>query len=216
MNLRELAFASFVFSRLDSDAYRELLDEVNGCVNLSMLEHRLASIRWLSKWGIRAIPKSCFHAPSDMSEQMKSWHEKNKLFGHSQSLSELTEPLLGMVGGVYENLMKVNYIGPTAAAKMLFVIRPKALMAWDEPIRKKLQFSGTPQSYMDFLRWVQARIEEIREACKSHGFGLADLPNKLARPDLTIPKIMDEYLWITITRNCKPSNEDFQRWAEWY
>ncbi len=51
MTLAELAFASFVFSWLDNGAYERLLEEVNGRVDLSILDYQLATIRWLSAGG---------------------------------------------------------------------------------------------------------------------------------------------------------------------
>jgi hypothetical protein len=215
MTLGELAFACFVFARIDSGAYERLLDETGEYVDLSKLDHRLATIRWLSAWGVRAIPRNYHNAPSDMSEQLKSWYESNELFDHGRNLQELRDNDLDSVGDAYKNLVKVRYIGPTAAAKILFAIRPKSLMPWDEPIRKELQYNETSQSYISFLRWAQVRIQEVGELCKKHGFEVIDLPKKLGRPNSTIPKLIDEYLWVTITKQWNPSKADFERWLVW-
>jgi hypothetical protein len=215
MTLAELAFASFVFSRFGGGAYERLWEEVNGCVDLSILDHQLATIRWLSAWGIRAIPKTYHNSSSVMSKQMGLWYRNNELFDHNQNLHELTDADFVLVGNAYEDLLNVKCVGPTAAAKILFVVRPKALMMWDNAIRTELQHSGTSQSYICFLRWAQARILEIRELCEEHAFELRDLSNRLGRPNSTIPKLLDEYLWITITKGLMPNKADFQRWVEW-
>jgi len=218
MTLGELAFVSFVFSRLDTGSYERLLDETDGCIELSKLDHRLATIRWLSAWGIRAIPRNYHETPSDMSDQMKSWYESNALFeqvDRDRNLHELTDNDFVSVRTAYNNLLNVRYVGPTAAAKILFAVRPKALMMWDEPIKKALRHSGKAESYVNFLKQIQSMVRNVEELCKKYGFELMDLPNKLGRPNLTIPKLIDEYLWLTITKGLKPSKDDFQRWAEW-
>ena len=215
MTLAELAFACFVFARVDGGAYDRLLEETGEYVDLSILDHQLSILRWLSAWGIRAIPRNYHNAPSDTSEQMKSWYESNELFDRNRNLQELKDSDLDLVGDAYEKLIRVRYIGPTAAAKILFAIRPKSLMPWDEPIRNELQYNETSQSYINFLRYAQAKIQEVGELCRKYGFELIDLPKKLGRANSTIPKLIDEYLWVTITNKWKPSKDDFERWVVW-
>lgn len=211
MTLAELAFASFVFSRIDSGAYQRLLRETGECVDLSRLDHGLAVIRWLNAWNVR-IPGTCHNT---LSEQLKLWYESNQLFDHSLNLHELNDAVLDSIRAPYKNLMQVECVGPTAAAKILFAVRPKSLMPWDEPIRRELQYSERPRSYVKFLKSVRSKIQKVGELCKEHEFELTDLPNILGRPNSTIPKLIDEYLWVTITKRCRPSKADFQRWAEW-
>lgn len=215
MTLAELAFACFVFSKIDTGAYGRLLDETGGYVDLSILDHRLAILQWLNAWGVRAIPRNYHNAPSYMSEQIKSWYDSNELFDYDRNLEGLGDDDFNAVGTAYENLLRVRYIGPTAAAKILFAIRPKSLMPWDESIREELHYNGTSHSYKNFLEYVQERIQEVGELCRRHGFGLIDLPERLGRPTSTIPKLIDEYLWVTITSKCRPSQADFERWAVW-
>lgn len=212
MTLAELVFATFVFSRLDNGAYDGLLEKTGDYIDLSLLDHRLAIIKWLSKYGVRGIATEHHDI---MSEQIRIWHENNELFDHNRNLSELGDDDLVLISNAYENLMQIEHIGPTGAAKLLFAVRPKALMMWDEPIRRELEYGEEGQSYIDFLRWVQVKIREIERLCENHNFELNDLSDKLGRPNSTIPKLIDEYLWVTITRGFRPSEADFQRWAEW-
>ena len=45
---------------------------------------------------------------------------------------------------------------------------------------------------------------------------LADLPRRLGRPQSTLPKLVDEYYWVTITRDCKPPDpHTLERWVAW-
>lgn len=219
MTLGELAFASFVFSRLDSGRYERLLDETNGRLVLSKLEHRLATLRWLSAWGIRAIPKKCHYAPSETSDQLKSWYENAKLLhriDRNRELKELSDDDLVLVSDAYDGLVKkVKFVGPTAAAKILFATRPKALMPWDEPIQKELGYDGSGESYVRFLKKVRSIVLRLGTMCDKCSFDLSELPRKLGRPRSTIPKLIDEYFWVTITNKCKPTKDDFLRWAEW-
>jgi len=62
-------------------------------------------------------------------------------------------------------------------------------------------------------------IEEIKEleiSCVKNGFRLEDIPNRLNKSYATIPKLTDEYHWITITRGCKPpDNKALKIWIKW-
>ncbi len=91
--------------------------------------------------------------------------------------------------------------GDTAAAKALFAIRPQAVPPWDEPMRRAFGWGRVEaEEYATFLA-------AVREAL----FGLADrlrvepseLPAALDRPASSPVKIVDEFLWIRITRSLR-------------
>jgi hypothetical protein len=215
MTLAELAFACFVYAQFDDGAYDRLLEETGEYVDLSILDHQLAILRWLSAWGIHAIPEDYHNFASVTSKEIGSWYKSTELFDRNRDLQELKDSDLDLVGNVYKKLIMVRYIGPTAAAKILFAIRPKSLMPWGKAIRDKLQYDETPQSYINFLRYAQAKIQEVGELCRKYGFELVDLPKKLGRVNSTIPKLIDEYLWVTIKDKWKPGKADFERWFAW-
>lgn len=229
MTLAELAFACFVLGTIDKGEYEELLSETDGHPEPSLSQHQLKILKWLNGWGCRHIAKE-FHELA--AEEITSWYQKygHQLFDRNRNLHDLSKDELAFIGLIYEDLsgrtvayrghrrsgdlIKVKF-GPTATAKFLFAIRPRALMPWDASIKKEWGYDESAESYVNFLIKVQEAIRELETSCKQYGFELAELPQKLGKPNSTIPKLIDEYFWVTITKKCKPSREDFQRWAEW-
>ncbi|MDI6805016.1 MAG: hypothetical protein QME58_14475, partial [Bacteroidota bacterium] len=113
------------------------------------------------------------------------------------------------------NQTRVRF-GPTGAAKILFSLRPNTYAPWDEPIRDSLGYNGSADSYIKYLQTINELLNELRPTCEQHGFTLGDLPNRLLRPHSSVPKLIDEYYWMTITQNWQPPTlGTFRNWAEW-
>jgi len=230
MTLSELAFACFVYGRLTDydNSYRLFLEVTEDSPDLSSSEHREALLVWLNQWGCRQFALK-YHEQA--SGEILSWHNEYSptLFPRDRNLWRLSEAELASAGAAYESLSGriASYrkrggravpwsIGPTGAAKILFAIRPRALVPWDGPIRRSLGYDNSQASYLKFLRRVKSVLEGLAGACQRNGFQLADLPRVLGRPLSTVPKVIDEYYWVTITKNCSPPDSDtFQRWADW-
>ena len=107
--------------------------------------------------------------------------------------------------------------GPTAAAKILFVLRPKVFVAWDEPIRAGLHYDGSGRSYVGFLIRLREELLDLREQCRAFSFDLEDLPDAIGRPLSTPAQLLDEYYWATVTRGVvAPTRKQLARWLEWY
>jgi hypothetical protein len=107
--------------------------------------------------------------------------------------------------------------GPTAAAKILFVLRPQVFVAWDEPIRAGLRYDGSGRSYVGFLIRLREELLDLREQCRAFDFDLVDLPEALGRPLSTPAQLLDEYYWATVTREVvAPSRRQLARWLSWY
>lgn len=101
--------------------------------------------------------------------------------------------------------------GATAASKVLFAIRPKALPPWDNAIRKK--YVGENGSYTKFMKSV---TEEIISLCAENEIKIEKLPEKINLPNKIVPKLIDEYNWMTITRKLTPPDKKtLQHWAGW-
>jgi len=235
MKLGELAFASYLFDKIDNGNFAKFLKAVK-CLDFNKDEDCTTIIGHLnSYWGCRRSNLSHKKA----GKKLKTWHKKwaDKLFDKDKNLDELKEDDLDSAANAYEELLKckVQYVtkngkprsisfGPTAAAKILFILRPKALPPWDSAIKKQLvgeKNNGHNEKdlYKEFLKHVKENvIPALREDCKKHRFELEKLPQKLGRPDhITIPKLIDEYYWITITRKIvPPTREVLQRWLKWY
>jgi hypothetical protein len=108
-------------------------------------------------------------------------------------------------------------IGPTGTAKILFALRPNALVPWDEPIRRHFQLDGSAHAYIGYLHIVRKNLEELDQACKELGHRLSDLPELLNRHTSSLVKLIDEYFWVTVSRKCPaPARAELLKWAAWW
>jgi hypothetical protein len=229
MTLGELAFGCYVFSREYDEAYAQLLQHTKPGLALGDEKHRLALLKWLNKWGCRQFAKE-HHSLA--SKEIKEWYEEfgNDLCAVNATLLSLTDEQLDRIERAYAGLKnrtashrrgkngktaKVS-VGPAGTAKILFALRPDALMPWDDPIRDKFGWDGSARSYRKHLEMARCWLNELSKRCKEKGFQLAELPSKVGRPGSSLAKLMDEYLWVTITSGCAPPDKGtLQRWVDW-
>ena len=229
IRLSQLAFACRVFGALTNydSSYADFLCATNGSPDLRLAAHRKALLKWLNEWGCRQFAVA-YH--KDASKEILSWYGEysDKLCPKDRRLLELTERELAVVGTAYESLSHriASYkrkgdasrpvsVGPAGAAKILFAIRPQALLPWDAGIRKGLGHSGCGASYVCYLRGARVLLEELTVQCQRHGLELSSLPQELGKPDFSVAMLLNEYYWVTWTKSCAPDSDTFQRWAKW-
>lgn len=228
VRLHEVAIASYLFSKVvDFDSsYEELQEAVEERMDLRRHEHRRALLVWLNKWGCRQFTVDQHDLASD---QIRSWHEQHLFALPSDDLDlwRSTDADLENAELPYRDLAKriacvrgsnsfrVSF-GPVGAAKILFAIRPRFFLPWDAAIRERLNYDGSPSSYVSFLRDTRRILHDLASACEDNGFSLSDLPTQLGRPQDTLPKLVDKFYWITITRGAEiPSPSIIQKWLDW-
>ena len=88
--------------------------------------------------------------------------------------------------------------GDTAAAKALFAIRPEAVPPWDDPIRRA--FGWRQADADDFSRFLDGVKHALSDLSARLAIPVERLPAALGRPEGSAVKIVDEYLWMRITR----------------
>ena len=230
MNLYELAFTSHVynaFTNYNAD-YLRLLERTGPELNLERAEHRQELIDWLNQWGCRQFALG-YHSLA--SEEMLAWHRSNfqELVPGHKPLWDLTDSELFHVSEVFDSLVvrtashKVRNgqeitttFGPTGASKILFALRPHAMIAWDTPIRNKGKFLGNGGSYKNYLYRALEEIESLKRSCLKHDIELEEIPGLLERDNATVAQLVGEYFWVTITRECLPPTiETAAAWARW-
>ncbi len=235
MTLGELAFACYIFDKIDNGEYAKFLKAAE-CLDLNKDKDCVTIIELLNRhWGCRRPEVS----HKETSKKLKTWYKKwaDKLFDKNKNLCKLNQSDLDLAATAYEELLqcKVKYatkkdgelrsisFGPTTAAKILFFLRPKAVPLWDNAIKDELiqrnSIDGSGGDlYKGYLRHAKEVVLDLRKDCEKHGFELAELPRKLHKPAyITIPKLIDEYYWITITRRiAPPAREVLQCWLKWY
>ena len=228
--LCDLAIACSMYNVLTpfNASLRVLKESTPGGVDLAYLDHRTSLLNWLNNWGCRHLSQESHPIASSA---ILDWHNQFgiKLFPTGKALWELDNLEMTAVVDAYGSLkdrtgarptrggkkLQVD-IGPTATSKILFAIRPEALMPWDEAMRNKFGCDGSKESYFKFLVEIKKLAERIEELCKANDFGISELPHKIDRDDSTVLELINEYIWVTVTRKGKlPSAQNLALWANW-
>ena len=227
MKLFDLEFACFLYAQFTNydDSYLQFLKSTNNNPDLSNPKHRKALLTWLNKWGCRQFAKE-HHGHASL--EISSWHKQfsSYLFGRGKHLFNLSEDeinsiiepydVLSSKIASYRNEETAVFFGPTGAAKILFAIRPLALIPWDVSMRNNFGYDDSGKSYSKYLILVKAMLKKIEDECNRNGFTLLKLPKKLGRNHSTLPKLIDEYHWVTITKKCiPPKHSILKKWLEW-
>jgi hypothetical protein len=87
--------------------------------------------------------------------------------------------------------------GDTAAAKVMFAVRPNAFLPWDDPIRLAFGWSGGGAAYVELLRLSASALSGLAHRLST---SVSGLPGILHRPESSPPKLVYEFLWIRITK----------------
>ena len=228
VTLGKIAVAGLLFDSLTpyNTSLRDFKSNTDSRLDLVIKEHRDALMHWLNAWGCRHLSKGQHQVAS---ESILDWYLSNcaTLFSDETPLWQLKDQEIRTAASVYGSLkdktgaghyrsgnkLKVH-IGPTAASKILFAIRPKALMPWDDAMRKHFGCDGSPESYVKYQKIVRKLAIHIRGLCKKRGLQIDDLPQRLGRPDSTVLALINEYIWVTVTRRVElPSSETLTQWA---
>lgn len=229
MKLFELAYTCRlygVFSNYD-DTYRRFRDTTPAFDIFNHL-HRKALLKWLNSWGCRQFALN-FHDKA--SEHLRNWGEENltRLPPAGVSLLDLTDINFVNAGTLYASLRDLQAsvhqckgnsysvtFGPTGAAKTLFALREQVFPPWDKSIRVHHGYDDSKESYIEFLQLVRHELQEVVTDAEAHGVVASNIPNTLNRPFSSLPKLVDEYNWVTITRGCKPPRlEEINNWLRW-
>jgi len=228
VTLSKLAVAGIMFNSLTPYNYSLALfrSTTGDSMDLINSEHRNALMKWLNAWGCRHLSEDQHQVAS---QSIFDWYQSTHaaLFDNEKSLWELEDEELETAVHVYGSLkdrvgaMRSRYgndsevhIGATAASKILFAMRPKAMMPWDDAMRKSFGCDGSPLSYAKYLDAIRDLTLHIDTLCRHKGFQIEDLPEKIGRANLTVLELINEYIWVTETRKVKlPTSESLMQWA---
>ena len=187
--------------------YREFREATAPSVDLARREHRERLLGWLNQWGCRIrYPLPGEHDPFD--ENIARWWSawSSALPPTGVALARLTDRQLDALGRAFDALSGTvvvtdgpgRSLGPTAAAKTLFALRPRAVTPWDRNIARTL-YGGTSaahfhQHLLDARRCARAILSETPLSERS-------LAKDLRRDGMTLAKLLDEYWYVTIVRD---------------
>jgi hypothetical protein len=225
MDLNELASACYLYNtKTNFDcSYITFLNLIDNSLDLNKPKHRKALLVWLNSWACRQFIID-YHEFA--SEQILDWHTnlKSLIPAKSKNIWELTKNDFNKIKILYDTLANtpvskkyrnnkemVNHAGPTGAAKILFALRPKTLILWDIPMRRYFNHGENGYTYIKYIKKVNEVINDLIVQCENNNFTIEELPKKINRPYSTIPKLIDEYNWVTITKKWKlPKLEIFK------
>lgn len=233
VTLGKLAAASFLFRSLTpySDSLAELRSATGDRVDLAVEKHRKDLMKWLNAWGCRHLSKGQHHVAS---QSIWSWYQRKcaALFDEEAALWQLRDQDIEAAADAYGSLKdrigawrsrfgheSAVHIGPTAASKVLFAVRPMAMMPWDDAMREHFGCDGRPQSYFEYLKIIRSLTLRIKGLCTTKGFQIEHLPIELERPESTVIELVNEYIWVTVPRETRkrvelPSATILARWAD--
>ena len=231
MRLFELAYTCRLFGELvgvDS-ATAELESVTRGRIDLDDEAHAKALLVWLNKWGCRQF---AIAHHGEAGRMLAEWGDLwlPVLPKPSASLSQLKDRQLEVTADAYADVKdrqasrrvlkdgrdSVVTVGATGAAKILHAVRPRVLPPWDDPMRAALGLAGDRDGYLQYLVDVQTHCRNIEAEAAAAGIAARDIPAALGRPASSLPKMIDEHYWITLTRgHVPPADDELSRWAEW-
>ena len=231
MRLYEAAVACRLYSAFGGefdDSTVNLRSSTGGTLDLESDVCGPALMTWLNEWGCRQFAKE-HHL--DAVHRLRTWARRylSQLPGESTDALDLTDAEVRCAATAYGALKEIEAsqrqkrrgpetvrFGPTGAAKIMYALRPNSLPPWDAAIRQHFEWDGSPDSYACFLRRVKREIQELASDAHSYGITAAAIPSEIGRIASTLPKIVDEYFWVTITRKFQvPALAELQQWSRW-
>jgi hypothetical protein len=220
MTLAELSLGCYMYATMTSfdSGYLDLLTETAPALDLTQEPHRKSLLKFLNSWGCR-IEEADFDAAAT---QIKEWYESvsSRLFPTTAGLLSLTDSDLDTIEQAFNGLAdrhacKRKTFASVPTAKALFALRPHALIPWDNSILSHFRLNGSARSYRQHLLWAKERLQDLSGECTKRGLELLDLPTKIERPKSTLPKLIDEYLYVTVTQRfqLKKMIECWEKWG---
>jgi len=230
VTLGKIAVASLLFNSLTpyNASLAKFREATKRRLDLASEVHRNALMDWLNAWGCRHLSKDNHKVASKsivewyrsnhatfFSDKMPLWRLRDQEIKAAANAYGSLRDEIGARHSRYGNQLEVR-IGPTAASKILFAIRPKALMPWDDAMRKSFRCDdGSPESYARYLTTVRTITLRIEKLCRNKGFQIHDLPRTIGRAGSTVVELLNEYIWVITRRPSTklPSSETLTQWA---
>jgi hypothetical protein len=186
-------------------SWHEFVERTAPGVDLGRPDHRRLMHRWLNSWGCRIrYPREGEPDPYDAG--MAAWWAEFGAALPSGRLRLATDGDLLALGTAYAALAATpagatRTLGPTAAAKALYALRPDTVMPWDAAIAVALHGARDGAAFTRHLGlgrgWAAALVTRL-------GVDDAAVPALLGRPGVSLAKILDEYTYVLITRQSDP------------
>src|SRR5579885_802560 len=206
-----LAYAARLFRQVDYDLNFDKFRQAANPLDLTIPDHASLLRDWLNSWGCRIVKAKLPKFTRDAAKWARRWVETLP----QQSLPSLTDVDMESVANAYSELRN-EVMGPTAATKTLFALRPETAIPWDEPIRRSFNLSESKSSYHTMLQRSKDELAGLVANARTLGVPEPAIQDTVGSPGRTLVRLLDEYHWITITRGHDvPSVADLRLWLSW-
>lgn len=173
---------------------------------------------WLNNWGCRiGYPEN----GNDMfADSLMIWwaSAEHTLPPEDKRLAVLADADLQAVGSAYGNLYmrpaaisktgRIRKVGPTAAAKLLYFVRSCAVTAWDEKISRCTGRGRDQAAFLRHLATCRSWAASLEAAARELGLKPDEIGPYLGRPASSVAKLIDEWLYATITGGLGPGEPE--------
>jgi hypothetical protein len=215
MTLLELRISSYLFYQFAKNdiEYKKVTDKT---FDLTIDNDLGEMLDFLRNWGCRQFKKK----DSEISSMaIKAWYinHHSELPASNKSLLEFSNDKIVSFEKLFDDLMnshasnknysnqKVKHtVGPVGAAKTLFALRKNSFPPWDNPIIDKLELERNGKGYCQYLLLVKDELSSLKEDCEQNHVDFDNLQKFLKREYASLPKLIDEFFWVSITRGCVP------------
>ena len=169
--------------------------------------HRAALHRWLNAWGCR-IRYPLPGEPDRFDRSLAAWWRRQSatLSPIHEPLAELSDDEIDAIADAFADLSAAavavdarghdRTMGPTAAAKCLYALRPDSVMPWDLRIAQRLHGGRDRDAFAAHLRLGRRWAQDLLTAA---GLDETALLTDLDRSGATLAKVLDEYCYLCYT-----------------
>jgi hypothetical protein len=191
-------------------------DELGGAPDPGRADHAARLRVLLNQWNCR-IPYPEQGSDDMLSGSLAAWwpDARQCLPPDGQRLAVLAAAQLDAVTHAYEGLVsrpaaanragRVRSLGPTATAKLLYFLRPDAVPPWDKAISASTGGGSDGRAFLAHLRLCQRWAVDLEAQGRALGLEPGQLPAYLFRPGSSLARLIDEWLYATITAGLRPA-----------
>jgi hypothetical protein len=192
-------------------SWRAFEETVGGEVDLAIAAHRRTVARLLRSWGCRHLRTT---DEAMTTRALAAWWRAivGRLPSVERRMNDLGHKELRDAEVVFDALAvraaarrsgpgggeSVVRFGATATAKALFMVRPLAFPPWDAAIIRS--FGWRAPAGAQYVAYLEASAEALRGLARRSGVRVEDLPALLGRRSSSPAKLVDEFLWLRVTR----------------
>ena len=201
------AAAEFAPDGVSDRSWGVLMSTTGGRIDPAFAEHRRALLRWLNAWGCRIrYPRQ--GEPDLFDDGLTRWWSGwgDRLPEAGTLLADLSDEAIGVLGDGFAELMvmptavapraggRPRTLGSTAAAKLLYALRPESVMPWDETIALSLHGARGGAAYAAHQALGRSWSQRI----------LAESDDDPGVPGRSLARLLDEYCYLVHTRGWHP------------